>query len=63
MLGNLNVGRCLPSVKKENSQLTSLVFKKEMGFIEIVFFFEDRLMFIPNLLLFINAYCMTITIL
>ena len=50
---NLNVGGCLPSVKKENSQLTSLVFKKEMGFIEIVFFFEDRLMFIPNLLLFI----------
>ena len=53
MLGNLNVGGCLRSVKKENSQLTSLVFKKEMGFIEIVFFFEDRLMFIPNLLLFI----------
>ena len=53
MLGNLNVGLCLPSVKKENSQLTSLVFSRGMGFLEIVFFFEDRLMFIPNLLLFV----------
>ena len=53
MLGNLNVSGCLPSVKMENRQLTSLVFRKGMSIVEIVFFFEDRLMFIPNLLLFI----------